>query len=121
MKYLTLQLAIICLSVSAAVAQDPVKKETYEFLTSVASLAQSLPDLPQLAFDNFAPEIREQMRKAYAAAQARPREAETVGRLGMTLHTYEESEGAAVCYERARRLAPDEFRWVYYLGIVQAR
>jgi tetratricopeptide (TPR) repeat protein len=38
----------------------------------------------------------------------------------MTLHTYEEYEGAAVCYERARRLAPDEFRWVYYLGVVQA-
>jgi tetratricopeptide (TPR) repeat protein len=93
---------------------------SFVFLSSVASLAQSLPDLPQLAFDNFAPEIREQMRKAYAAAQARPRDAETVGRLGMTLHTYEESEGAALCYERARRLAPDEFRWVYYLGIVQA-
>ncbi|MGH9765897.1 MAG: tetratricopeptide repeat protein, partial [Blastocatellia bacterium] len=81
---------------------------------------QPLPDLPQPVFDNFAPEIREQMRKAYAAAKASPRDAEVVGRLGMTLHTYEESEGAAVCYERARRLAPDEFRWVYYLGIVQA-
>ncbi|MGH9832011.1 MAG: tetratricopeptide repeat protein [Blastocatellia bacterium] len=85
----------------------------------VAAQAQSLPDLPQPVFDNFAPEIREQMRKAYAAAQARPRDAEAVGRLGMTLHTYEEYEGAAVCYERARRLAPDEFRWSYYLGIVQ--
>jgi len=90
------------------------------FMTPVTSLAQSLPDLPQPVFDNFAPEIREQMRKAYAAAQARPRDAEAVGRLGMTLHTYEEYEGAAVCYERARRLAPEEFRWVYYLGIVQA-
>jgi tetratricopeptide (TPR) repeat protein len=90
------------------------------FLTPVTSLAQSLPDLPRVVFDNFAPEIREQMRKAYAAAQARPRDAEAAGRLGMTLHTYEEYEGAAVCYERARRLAPDEFRWVYYLGVVQA-
>jgi tetratricopeptide (TPR) repeat protein len=82
--------------------------------------AQVLPELPAVVFDNFAPEIREQMRKAYAAAQARPRDAEAVGRLGMTLHTYEEYEAAAVCYERARRLAPEEFRWVYYLGIVQA-
>jgi protein O-mannosyl-transferase len=93
---------------------------SYVFLLPVLSQAQALPDLPQLVFDDFAPEIREQMRKAYAAAQASPRDAEAVGRLGMTLHTYDESEGAAVCYERARRLAPDEFRWVYYLGIVQA-
>ncbi|HKQ76840.1 MAG TPA: tetratricopeptide repeat protein [Blastocatellia bacterium] len=90
------------------------------FLSSVASPAQSLPDLPKPVFDNFAPEIREQLRKAYAAAQASPREAEAVGRLCMTLHTYEESEAAAVCYERARRLAPNEFRWAYYLGVVRA-
>jgi tetratricopeptide (TPR) repeat protein len=82
--------------------------------------AQSLPDLPQPVFDKFAPEIREQLRKSYDAAKANPRDAEAVGRLGMTLQTYEEYDGAAVCYEGARRLAPDEFRWVYYLGIVQA-
>jgi tetratricopeptide (TPR) repeat protein len=82
--------------------------------------AQSLPDLLRLVFDNFTPEIREQMRKAYAAAEARPQDAEAVGRLGMTLHTYDEYEGAAICYQRARRLAPDEFRWVYYLAIVQS-
>ncbi len=90
------------------------------FFLSVASLAQSLPELPKPVFDDFAPEIREQMRKAYAEAQAKPRDAEAVGRLGMTLHTYEEYESAIVCYERARRLAPDEFRWVYYLGAAQA-
>jgi tetratricopeptide (TPR) repeat protein len=93
---------------------------SFVFFAPIASQAQSLPDLPQPVFDNFAPEIREQMRKAYAAAQASPRDADAVGRLGMTLHTYEEYDGAAVCYELARRLAPDEFRWVYHLGIVQA-
>ncbi|HEV2667913.1 MAG TPA: tetratricopeptide repeat protein, partial [Blastocatellia bacterium] len=93
---------------------------SFVFLLTIASQAQSLPDLPQPVFDNFASEIREQLRKAYAAAQSSPRDAEAVGRLGMTLHTYEEYQGAAVCYERARRLAPDEIRWVYYLGIVQA-
>jgi tetratricopeptide (TPR) repeat protein len=87
---------------------------------SVGSQAQSLPDLPHLVFDNFATEIREQLRKAYAIAQERPRDAEAVGRLGMTLHTYEEHVFAAVCYERARRLAPEEFRWVYYFAIDQA-
>lgn len=93
---------------------------SFVLLPSLMSQAQSLPDLPQPVFGNFAPEIREQLRKAYAAAQENPRDAEAVGRLGMTLHTYEEYAGAAVCYERSRQLAPDEFRWVYYLGIVQA-
>src|SRR5262245_10943985 len=60
------------------------------FPPAVSSQAQSLPDLPQPVFDNFAPEIREQLRKAYETAQASPRDAEAVGRLGMTLHTYEE-------------------------------
>ncbi len=93
------------------------------FLSSVASQGQSLsalPDLPQLVFDNFAPEIREQLRKVYATAKARPSDAEAVGRLGMTLHTYEEHVSAAVCYERARRLAPDDFRWIYYYATDQA-
>jgi len=82
--------------------------------------AQNLPELPNVVFENFEPEIREQVRKAYAGAQAKPRDAQASGWLGMTLHTYEQYEFAAVCYERAHLLAPDEFRWAYYLGIVQA-
>src|SRR5262245_294619 len=92
----------------------------FVFALSVASRAQSLPDLPQLVFDNFAPEIREQLRKTYETAHARPRDPEAVGRLGMTLHTYEQLEPAALCYERARRLAPEDFRWVYYFAVVKA-
>jgi tetratricopeptide (TPR) repeat protein len=92
----------------------------FVFLFSALSQGQTLPDLPHLIFGNFAPEIREQLRKAYATAQARPRDAEAVGSLGMTLHTYEEHLSAAACYERARRLAPDEFRWIYYSAVVEA-
>lgn len=82
--------------------------------------AQVLPELPAVVFENFDPEIREQVRKAYDAAKAKPRDAEAVGWLGMALHTYEQYEFAAACYEIALRLAPNEFRWAYYLGIVQA-
>ena len=93
---------------------------SFVFALSVASRAQSLPDLPHLVFDNFAPEIREHLRKTYATAQARPRDPEAVGRLGMTLHTYEAHELAAICYERARYLAPEDFRWIYYFAVVKA-
>jgi len=82
--------------------------------------AQAPPDLPPLAVENFAPAVREQVRKAYDEARARPRDAEVNGRLGMVLQAYEQYEPAAALYERARSLAPDEFRWVYYLGIVRA-
>ncbi|HQR34022.1 MAG TPA: tetratricopeptide repeat protein [Blastocatellia bacterium] len=84
------------------------------------SFAQTLPDLPSVAVDSFGVEIREQIRKAISEAQAKPRDAEANGRLGMTLQTYEQYEAAAVCYERARQLSPEEFRWVYYLAVVQA-
>lgn len=82
--------------------------------------AQTAPDLPRLLFESFGPGIREQAQKAYTAARARPRDAEAAGRLGMILQTYEQYEYAAACYERARRLAPTEFQWAYYLSTVQA-
>ena len=82
--------------------------------------AQTLPDLPPVIAENFGPELREQVSKAYAGARAKPRDAQANGWLGMTLHTYEQYEFAAVCYERAHLLAPTEFRWAYYLGITRA-
>lgn len=82
--------------------------------------AQTLPDLPNLALDGFDPEIKEQIQKAQTRLQTKLRDAEANGWLGMTLHTYEQYDGAALCYERARLLAPTEFRWAYYLGLVQA-
>src|SRR5215813_5565440 len=83
-------------------------------------LAQTIPPLPPLTVENFGPAIREQAQKAYNEARARPRDAEANGRLGMVLQTYEQYELAATLYERARYLAPAEFRWLYYWAIVQA-
>lgn len=82
--------------------------------------AQTPPELPVIIAESFAPEIREQVSKAYADAKAKPRDPQASGWLGMTLHTYEQYEFAAVCYERAHLFAPAEFRWAYYLGIAQA-
>ncbi len=89
-------------------------------LISLPLKAQTLPDLPEVAFDNFETEIREQVSKAYAEAKAKPRDAQANGWLGMTLHTYEQYEFAAICYQRAHLLEPTEFRWAYYLGLSQA-
>lgn len=87
---------------------------------ALSLIAQPPPDLPPINTAGFSPELRESVRKAYAEAQANPRDAEAVGRLGMTLHAYQQFEFAGVCYARARHFAPQEFRWHYYFGLTQA-
>lgn len=81
--------------------------------------ALPLPDLPAIRMENFQPAIREQVEKAYAAAQANPRDAEASGKLGMVLEAYEQNQVAEVCYQRARALDPAAFQWAYYLGAVE--
>lgn len=89
------------------------------FLTTVLR-AQTLPALPPLVTDNFAPPIREQVVKAYDDALSLSRNAEAQGRLGMLLQAYEQYEAALICFERARLLAPRDFRWTYYSGLARA-
>ena len=85
-----------------------------------AARSESLPDLPRLNLDNFLPAVREQVRQANAAAEAHPKDADASGELGMVLDAYEQYDAAAVCYQRAHLLDPGAFRWLYYLGWVQA-
>ena len=79
-----------------------------------------LPDLPQLSLANFAPPIRQQIQEASDALRSNPQDAAANGRLGMLLHAYQQNEAAVVCFERARALDSNEFKWTYYLGTVQA-
>lgn len=82
--------------------------------------ASRLPDLPQLSLETFARPIRQQIQEAYDATRSNPQDATASGGLGMLLHAYQQNEGATVCFERARALDSNEFRWSYYLGTVQA-
>ena len=79
----------------------------------------SLPDLPRVNVDNFLPAIRQQVEKVYAAAKASPNDAEANGQLGMILDAYEQYDAAETAYQRAHRLDPGSFRWLYLLGWVQ--
>ncbi len=82
-------------------------------------LPVALPDLTRMhAY------AQEQYREAHAQvtareadprADARERSA-AHGRLGMLLLAGEYYDAAEPCLLNARRLAPDEFRWIYYLG-----
>ncbi len=71
--------------------------------------------------ESFAAATRSKLQAAYQAAQAKPDDAQTVGKLGMLLQAHEQFGLAEQCYHRAWRLAPDSFRWRYYLGITEFR
>lgn len=78
------------------------------------------PDLPRLIFANFRPQIREQVQQAYREVEARPKDPDANGRMGMLLHAFEQYESAELCYRRARILDPKRFQWAYYLGLTLA-
>src|SRR6201997_4489670 len=81
---------------------------------------RSAPELPRLAVDGFSGAIREQVQEAYHYARTHPKEAKASGTLGMILQTYSLLGEAIKYYQYAADLAPDEFSWTYYLGLVEA-
>ena len=86
----------------------------------VSSCSNSLPGLPQLTIGKFRPQIRDQVQKAYREVEAKPKDADANGRMGMLLHAFEQFESADICYRRAQILDPARFQWAYYLGLTQA-
>ena len=80
-----------------------------------------LPALPGIDIEAFAAATRSKLQAAYQAAQAKPNDARVAGNLGMFLQAHQQFGLAEQCYQRAWRLAPDSFRWRYYLGITEFR
>ena len=78
-------------------------------------------DLPQLTIADLPAEVRDQVREAYDHAGANPKSAEAAGKLGMLLDLYHRPDEAVGCYERAHELDSSAFKWLYYLGSLQAR
>jgi tetratricopeptide (TPR) repeat protein len=70
--------------------------------------------------------VKEQIEAAWSDLQAvsqksgvNPEELkQAYGQMGKVYHTYNFSDGAAACYQNARALAPREFDWPYYLGLL---
>lgn len=81
---------------------------------------ESLPRLPRPNTSNLLPTVRQQLEDAYKSAELNSTSAEASGKLGMVFDAYEQYESAAVCYRRAHLLEPGSFRWLFYLGWVQA-
>ncbi len=77
-----------------------------------------LPEGPALVLDGFETAVSQQIQLAYGQWEAAPRTSQTNGALAMLLHTYLQYPTASVYYQRARLLAPDEFRWAYLHALV---
>jgi superkiller protein 3 len=82
---------------------------------------QRVPALPELTISDLPAEVREQVREAYDAARQNPQMAAASGKLGMLLDLYNRPDQAVTCYQRAHQLDPNSFKWLYYLGSLQAR
>ncbi len=80
-----------------------------------------LPDLPLLSPDEFPEATWNLLRRAYRAALDNPNDPRANGDLGDWLHAHRQYREAEACYSRARAMAPDVFRWAYYLGIIQTQ
>jgi tetratricopeptide (TPR) repeat protein len=89
-------------------------------LAGASRAAESLPPLPKLPLDTYAPDIRAPIAKAYQDAQAAPRDSGRNGTLGMVLYASEQYEPAVACFERAQALDTADARWPYYLGRTQS-
>ena len=83
------------------------------------SCTRQKPPLPQLNIENFLPGVRANLEPALKAATANPDDAAAVGKLGMLLSAHNQLAAAVACFERARALEPNSFRWSYYLSTAQ--
>lgn len=80
--------------------------------------------IPRPDLSEASPEVLEQIEGELAAVEAlRAAEgtadqalADAYGQLGLLFVTYSFVEAAEVGFENARRLAPDDYRWLYLLG-----
>ena len=75
-------------------------------------------DVPLPATAEMQVTVAELIDEASAAAMNQPDSGAAWGRLGMTLDAHHLYRDAATCYRRAHELDPTEFRWMYFLAIV---
>jgi tetratricopeptide (TPR) repeat protein len=80
----------------------------------------TLPIL-SLDLDSFPAAARDAIAGARRDAVARPDDADAVGRLAMVLHAWEQWQTAALVYDRARALAPQNADWSYLSAVVALR
>ena len=85
--------------------------------------AERAVDIPQPADLGLVEEKRllKAVETAQEAVRNSPGDAEVWGQLGHVYLSHRWEVPAIACYRRANTLAPDEFRWLYFLGRLKTR
>jgi len=95
-------------------------------VTQAPARASELEPLPLPAVDNLEEPIQLQLARERSALDeliqagdvSTPELAQAYGNLCQYYFVYELFDVAEVCFSNATRLAPDDFRWHYYLGAI---
>jgi len=92
-------------------------------------LAQAAPEvkilaIPPVDLSRVEDGVREQIRRVQAELAGAPeaaaeRASESYASLGRLYAAYEFQEAAEVCFGNAQALAPEDYRWPYYLGRIR--
>jgi len=104
-------------------------------LTPLALIGEALPDeydlepIPHPVLDSFEPAIQEQLHQRRAELDAvlarggaeRLELMQLVGAMGELYFLYQLFEPSQVCFRNAQQLAPRDFRWPYFLGVLLSR
>lgn len=80
-------------------------------------LLAAIPEPP--ALPRHLEPVAEAIRQADADARGKPPAAEKIGWLGMTYHANDFFDQAEACYRISRALAPEDYRWIYYLALIE--
>jgi cytochrome c-type biogenesis protein CcmH/NrfG len=81
------------------------------------SLTKKIPALPDLV--GFHQSLRDQLLRLDAEVRTDPRSVQKIIALGLTYHANDSFQEARSCYQLAIGLAPMDYRWWYYLAIVE--
>jgi tetratricopeptide (TPR) repeat protein len=106
-----------------------VRREEDVVATHSPTTALRLPLLPDLAGVAGVDPLRERIATAFLSLEARRQDASTptdvlaeaYGELGFVLLAADYAGAAEICYLDAFTLAPQDYRWAYYLGHTHRR
>ncbi len=80
----------------------------------------STPSIPTVSQEDFPAASRPLAAQVLQDLERNPEAASANGQLGMLLLSYSLHDGAKACFLRAQVFDAEDFRWPYYLGIVEA-
>ena len=74
---------------------------------------------PEVDATGLPPRLAKRIQERREAVAANPGSAQAWGSLGMVLDVHDLRAEAAYCYQRALDLDGDDFRWPYFLGVLE--